>query len=40
MYGKVTSCFHDRIDYNAKNIMVTESPERKRKYGKTHKKHG
>ncbi|NBH27146.1 hypothetical protein D3Z60_15365 [Lachnospiraceae bacterium] len=31
---------NDRSDYNAKNIMVIEAPERKRKHGKTHKKHG
>ena len=27
----------DRSDYNAKNIMVIEAPERKRKNGKKHK---
>ena len=32
--------FHNyRSDYNAKNIMVIEAPERKRKYAKAHKKH-
>lgn len=31
---------NDRSDYNARNIMVIEAPERKRKHGKTHKKHG
>lgn len=30
---------NDRSDYNAKSIMVIEAPERKRRYGKTHKKH-
>lgn len=30
---------NDRSDYNAKNIMVIEAPERKRTYGKTRKKH-
>ena len=30
---------NDRSDYNAKNIMVIEAPERKRKYAKAHKKH-
>ena len=30
---------NDRSDYNAKNIMVIEAPERKRNYGKAHKKH-
>ena len=29
---------NDRSDYNAKNIMVIEAPERKRKYAKAHKK--
>ena len=28
---------NDRSDYNAKNIMVIEAPERKRKNGKAHK---
>ena len=28
---------NDRSDYNAKNIMVIEAPERKRKYGKARK---
>lgn len=27
----------DRSDYNEKNIMVIEAPERGRKYAKTHK---
>ena len=31
---------NDRSDYNAKNLMVIEAPERRRKHGKTHKKHG
>ena len=31
---------NDRSDYNAKNFMVIEAPERKRKYGSTRKKHG
>ena len=26
---------NDRSDYNAKNVMVIEAPERKRKYGST-----
>ncbi len=30
---------NDRGDYNAKNIMVIDAPERKRKYGNTRKKH-
>ncbi len=30
---------NDRSDYNAKNIMVIEAPERRRKHGKTRKKH-
>lgn len=30
---------NDRSDYNTKNIMVIEAPERKRKYGNTRKKH-
>lgn len=30
---------NDRSDYNAKNIMVIEAPERGRKYGKARKKH-
>ena len=30
---------NDRSDYNAKNIMVIEAPERKRKHGKARKKH-
>lgn len=28
---------NDRSDYNAKNIMVIEAPERKRRHGKAHK---
>ena len=31
---------NDRSDYNAKNIMVIEAPERRRRHGKAHKKHG
>ena len=31
---------NDRSDYNAKNIIVIEARERKRKYGSTRKKHG
>ncbi len=31
---------NDRSDYNAKNVMVIEAPERKRKYGSIRKKHG
>lgn len=31
---------NDRSDYNAKNVMVIEAPERKRKYGSTRKQHG
>lgn len=31
---------NDRSDYNAKNITVIEAPERMRRYGKAHKKHG
>lgn len=31
---------NDRSDYNAKNVMVIEALERKRKYGSTCKKHG
>ena len=30
---------NDRSDYNAKNIMVIDAPERKRKHGNTRKKH-
>ena len=30
---------NDRSDYNAKDIIVIEASERKRKHGKTHKKH-
>lgn len=30
---------NDRSDYNAKNIMVIEAPERGRKHGKARKKH-
>lgn len=30
---------NDRSDYNAKNIMVIDAPERKRKHGKARKKH-
>ena len=29
----------DRSDYNAKNIVVIDAVERKRKYGNTRKKH-
>ena len=39
MYGKVTRYFHDRSDYNAKNIMVIEAPERNGRHGKARKKH-
>lgn len=28
---------NDRSDCNAKNVIVVEAPERKRKYGKTYK---
>lgn len=28
---------NDRSDYNAKNVMVIEAPERKRKYGSIRK---
>jgi cold shock CspA family protein len=28
---------NDRSDYNAKNVMVIEAPDRRRKHGKTHK---
>ncbi len=28
---------NDRSDYNAKNVMVIEAPERRRKHGKTRK---
>ena len=28
---------NDKSDYNAKNIMVIEAPERKRTHGKIHK---
>ena len=31
---------NDRSDYNARNVMVIEARGGKRKYGKTHKKHG
>ena len=30
---------NDRGDYNAKNIMVIDAPESKRKHGNTRKKH-
>lgn len=30
---------NDRSDYNARNLMVIEAPERKRKNGNTRKKH-
>ncbi len=30
---------NDRSDYNAKNIMVIEAPERNRRHGKARKKH-
>ena len=30
---------NDRSDYNAKNIMVIEAPERNGRHGKTRKKH-
>lgn len=30
---------NDRSDYNAKDIIVIEAPERKRNRGKAHKKH-
>lgn len=30
---------NDRSDYNAKDIIVIEAPERKRNHGKAHKKH-
>lgn len=30
---------NDRSDYNAKNIMVIEAPERKRKHGKAYQQH-
>lgn len=30
---------NDRSDYNAKNVMVIEAPERRRKHGNTRKKH-
>ncbi len=39
-YVSFSSFQNDGSDYNAKNIMVIEAPERKRKHGKTHKKHG
>lgn len=29
---------NDRSDYNAKNIMVIEVPERRRRHGKTYQK--
>ena len=38
-YVSFKPCQNDRSDYNAKNIMVIEAPERKRKYAKAHKKH-
>lgn len=38
-YVSFKSFQNDRSDYNAKNIMVIEAPERKRKYAKAHKKH-
>lgn len=31
---------NDRSDYNAKNIIVIEALERKKRYGGTRKKHG
>lgn len=30
---------NDRSDYNARNLMVIEATERRRKYGNTRKKH-
>lgn len=30
---------NDRSDYNAKNVLVIDAVERKRKYGNTRKKH-
>lgn len=30
---------NDRSDYNAKDVIVIDAPERKRKYGKARKKH-
>lgn len=30
----------DRSDYNAKNVIVIEAPESRRRYGKDNKKHG
>lgn len=30
---------NDRSDYNAKNVMVIEAPERRHKHGNTRKKH-
>lgn len=30
---------NDRSDYNAKNVVVIDAVERKRKYGNTRKKH-
>ena len=38
-YVSFRSFQSDRSDYNAKDVMVIEAPERKRKHGKAHKKH-
>lgn len=39
-YVSFKSFQNDRSDYNAKNIMVIEAPERRNKHGKSYKKHG